>query len=156
MTLQRWGERWPDALALRTSFDGLAREMVEELQARKAMRDAAAEQARQQHQHQHQQHQQHQHQLQQQNQQHQQQMQQQNQQQPQQFGASSGQHQQLGGGVVARMMQGQSVMGPPGPVSHEQQQQQHQQQHQQQTSPQQEVRWVDVDVAQIIRGGGGI
>lgn len=128
LTLEKWGERWGDALSLRTSFDMLSREMVDELRNRKAMREVAAEQARQ-----HLQQQQHSHQQYQQNQQHQHQ-QQQHQLQQQQL-----QHQfSMSPGPQIAQGQGMSQMGPP-------------------RQPQriQEVRWVDVDVAQIIRGGGG-
>jgi hypothetical protein len=126
MTLQKWGERYRDALSLRDSFEQLSREMRDELNVRMAGR----EQARQHHA-------------------------QQQQMDQQQF--PSGHYitpppQQPG--MMPPMMQPRSMMAPPMPAP---QQQPQQAQLQQVTQGQpQRVTWVDVDVAQIIRGGGGI
>lgn len=131
-TLTNFGERWNGSALLVEGFNGMARDVMDRLRNR-------ANQQQQQQQQQHQQQHQHQHQHQQQHQQHQQQ--QQHRQHQQQHPHPHQQHALYSNGQVSMQMPQQ------------QQQQQHHHQQPQQQAPPREMRWVGVDVAQMMRGG---
>jgi hypothetical protein len=192
LTLQRYGERWEDATSLAMSWDVMSAEIVEQLRARRAMRDAAQQQQQQQQREQQQHHQLHQQlnhrphpqaqpyqppvhdeqhmakllQVAQQaaSQQQQQQQQQQiaQQQHEMRFAQRQSPPSMIGAPIGGPPM---GTMGPPPPPQLMQQQQQQQLPHsammqqggtapQGRAKPPQEVKWVDMDIQQMMRGGG--